>query len=72
MGFFDWFSVKSNKDNADETGDNVTSVQDIQDKDEVHAESGTEDEHETEAPKSEELKPAETDADVRENIHKAN
>ena len=72
MGFFDWFSVKSNKDNADETGDNVTSVQDIQDKDEVHAESGTEDAHETKAPKAEELKSAETDADVREDMHKDN
>jgi len=72
MGFFDWFSAKSNKDNAEKTGDNVTSVQDIQDKDEVHAESGTEDVHETKAPKAEELKSAETDADVREDMHKDN
>jgi len=72
MGFFDWFSAKSNKDNADETGDNVTSTQDIQGKDEVHAEPGTQDEHETEAPKAEELKSPETDADVRENMHKDN
>jgi len=72
MGFFDWFSAKSNKDNADETGDNVTGIQDIQCKDEAHAEPGTQDEHETEAPKAEELKPAETDADVRENMHKDN
>ncbi len=72
MGFFDWFSAKSNKDNADETGDNVTSIQDIQCKDEVHAEPGSQGAHETEAPKAEELKSAETDADVRENMHKDN
>lgn len=72
MGFFDWFSAKSNKDNADETGDNVTSVQDIQGKEEVHAGPGTEDEHETEAPKAEELEFAEIDADVREDMHKDN
>ncbi len=72
MGFFDWFSAKSNKDNADETGDNVTSVQDIQGKEEVHAEPGTEDEHEAKAPKAEELESAETDADVGEDMHKDN